>query len=115
MVLASSASHTTIDMVFEKFQLKDFFIGKLSGEDFKASKPHPEIFEKAAEMAQEEKANCMVIEDSTNGIKSAHSADIFCAGFSGGNTHLQDFSLADIVITDYKELEVDKLKTYFEN
>lgn len=113
LVLASSASHTTIDMVFDKFELASYFIGKLSGEDFKASKPHPEIFLKAAEMAKENKANCMVIEDSTNGIKAAHSAGIFCAGFSGGNTLLQDFSLANLVVTDYKELEIDKLKSYF--
>ena len=113
MVLASSASHTTINMVFEKFKLDSFFIDRISGEDLKASKPHPEIFIRAAEMANENKANCMVIEDSTNGIKAAHSASIFCAGYKGGNTELQDYSLANIVVSDYKELKTEKLKSFF--
>lgn len=113
LVLASSASHTTINMVFDKFKLDKYFIDKISGEDLEASKPHPEIFIKAAEMANEDRENCMVIEDSTNGIIAAHRAEIFCAGYKGGNTHQQDFTLADIVIKDYKDLEVDRVNKHF--
>lgn len=109
LVLASSASHTTIDMVFDKFKLDKYFIDKISGEDLRASKPHPEIFIRAAAIAQEEKKNCIVIEDSTNGILAAHKAVIFCAGYNGGNTHLQDFTLADIVVNDFNELTINKI------
>jgi beta-phosphoglucomutase len=113
MVLASSASQVTIDMVFEKFELEKYFIGKISGADLQASKPHPEIFLLAAQMANEPVENCMVIEDSTNGITAAHRAGIFCAGFKSGHTHLQDYSLANLLVTDFQELEVEKLQKYF--
>lgn len=113
LVLASSATRTTIDMVFEKFGLEKYFIGKISGADLKASKPHPEIFLLAAEIANEPAENCMVIEDSTNGILAAHRAGIFCAGFKSQNTFKQDYSLADIVVSDFKELELNKLTDYF--
>lgn len=113
LVLASSASQTTIEMVFEKFQLDEFFIGKISGADLKASKPHPEIFLLAAEMAKESVENCMVIEDSTNGITAANRAGIFCAGYKSGHTHLQDYSLANIIVTEFNELELEKLSRYF--
>lgn len=113
LVLASSASIITIDMVFEKFGLEDYFIGKISGADLKESKPHPEIFLLAAQIAGEPKENCMVIEDSTNGILAAHKAGIFCAGYKSSNTHKQDYSLANIVVESFKELELDRLVSYF--
>ena len=113
LILASSATMTTINMVFEKFELEKYFSGKISGADLKESKPHPEIFIKAAEMANEPIENCMVIEDSTNGILAANRANIFCAAYRSLHTHNQDYSLANIVVSDYSELEVDKISTYF--
>lgn len=113
LVLASSATRTTIDMVFEKFGLEKYFIGKISGADLKASKPHPEIFLLAAEISGKSKENCMVIEDSTNGILAAHRAGIFCAGYKSKNTFQQDYSLANIVVSNFKELELSKLEPYF--
>lgn len=115
MILASSASHTTIDMVFDKFNLSPFFKAKISGEELKASKPHPEIFERAAALANVDKKRCMVIEDSTNGIMAAHQAGIFCAAYQGKNTLNQDYSLADILVDDYAQLRVEVLEKHFKN
>lgn len=113
LVLASSASPTTIEMVFEKFELDPYFVGKISGAQLKESKPHPEIFLRAAEIAGEPNENCMVIEDSTNGILAAHRAGIFCAGFKSEHTHGQEYDLANIVVSDFKELELNNLKEFF--
>jgi beta-phosphoglucomutase len=113
LILASSATMTTINMVFEKFGLEQYFSGKISGADLKESKPHPEVFLLAAEMAEEPAASCMVIEDSTNGILAAHRAEIFCAAYRSPHSKNQDYTLADIVVSDYEELELDKLSKYF--
>ncbi len=113
MVLASSATITTIDMVFEKFDLAPYFVDRISGADLKESKPHPEIFELASNMAGEKKENCMVIEDSTNGILAAHRAKIFCAAYKSKNTHLQNYDLANIVVTDLGKLTLENIKKYF--
>ncbi|MGB1309400.1 MAG: HAD family hydrolase, partial [Oceanihabitans sp.] len=67
LVLASSASMLTINNVFTRFDLDQYFTAKLSGADLKASKPHPEIFIKAAEASGFNRNECIVIEDSTNG------------------------------------------------
>ncbi|SHE76478.1 HAD family hydrolase [Chryseobacterium sp. OV279] len=113
LILASSATMVTINMVFEKFGLEQYFSGKISGADLKESKPHPEVFLLAAEMAEEPVANCMVIEDSTNGILAANRAEIFCAAYRSPHSKNQDYTLADIVVSDYEELELDKLSKYF--
>jgi HAD superfamily hydrolase (TIGR01509 family) len=113
LILASSATMTTINMVFEKFGLEKYFSGKISGADLKESKPHPEVFLLAAELANQPVENCMVIEDSTNGILAAHRANIFCAAYRSLHSKDQDYTLADTVVSDYVELELDKVSKYF--
>lgn len=108
LVLASSASMTTINNVFTRFNLNQYFIAKLSGADLKASKPHPEIFIKAAEAAGHKKTECLVIEDSTNGIKAAKAADIFCVGFKSPHSKNQDYSKADLIISQFNEISYSK-------
>ena len=113
LVLASSASIITINMVFEKFDLEKYFIGKISGDELKESKPHPEIFLIAAEVANEPKQNCMVIEDSTNGIIAAHSAGIFCTAYKSEHSVGQNYEKANLVISDFSEIEFQKVEKYF--
>ncbi|MBT2622882.1 MULTISPECIES: HAD family hydrolase [Chryseobacterium] len=114
LIVASSASMITINMVFDKFELEKYFNGKISGAELKESKPHPEVFLLAAEMASEPIENCMVIEDSTNGILAAHNANIFCAAYKSEHSLNQDYTLANIIVSDYTELELDKISNYFE-
>ncbi len=107
MVLASSASMLTINRVFERFHLAPYFMDKLSGADLTASKPHPEIFELAAKRAGEPKANCIVIEDSTNGIQAAHAAKIRCVAYKSPHSKDQDYELAQKVISDFAEIHME--------
>jgi len=111
LILASSASMFTINNVFTRFELDQYFKAKLSGADLKASKPHPEIFEKAAAAAGVNRDECFVIEDSTNGIKAAKAAVIYCVGYDSLNSKNQDYSQADRVINNFNEIKFDTVKT----
>ena len=110
LVLASSSATVTINRVFNRFRLHKYFTHIVSGEDFPKSKPHPAIFLRAAELANTPVENCIVIEDSTNGIMAAKAAGIYCIGYDSFHSKLQDYSLADVVITDFKELSYGKIK-----
>lgn len=109
LIVASSASKITIDRVFKRFNLYQYFTHIVSGEDFPNSKPHPAIFEHAALLSKDLNENCVVIEDSTNGIIAAKAAGIFCIGYDSIHSKNQDLSLADIVITHFDELNYDKV------
>ncbi|WP_439151140.1 HAD family hydrolase [Winogradskyella sp.] len=113
LVVASSASMPNINRIFERFELNPFFQGKFSGADLKQSKPHPEIFIKAAAHTDYSKSECMVIEDSTNGIKAAHSAGIYCIAFKSPHSSGQDYSKADMVISNFKEISFSKISEVF--
>jgi len=112
LVLASSASMVTIDMVFEKLGLEKYFMGKISGDDLKESKPNPEIFLLAAEIAQEPKENCVVIEDSTNGILAAHAAGIFCVAYKSEHSVHQHYEKANLLISDFHDIETEKISRF---
>jgi len=105
LILASSASKVTIDRVFRRFGLHPFFSHIVSGEDFPKSKPHPAIFEFAASLSKAPKENCIVIEDSTNGVLAAKAAGIYCVGYNSVHSKLQDLSKADLIINHFNELD----------
>lgn len=115
LVLASSASMANINLIFEKFDLNRYFKAKISGADLKASKPHPEIFEKAVVLSGVSKTECFVIEDATNGILAAKAAGLLCVAYDGGHSHGQEYSQADRIVTDFKSLHIENLKSFFKN
>ncbi len=105
LVLASSSAMVNIDRVFNRFDLSQYFTAKISGADLTQSKPHPEIFEKAAVLGNTAKENCIVIEDSDNGIKAAKDAGIFVFGYRNPMAADQTLEHADAIITDFNELK----------
>jgi HAD superfamily hydrolase (TIGR01509 family) len=113
LVVASSASMFTINNVMKRFKLDRFFSNKLSGADLKASKPHPEIFINAAKAANALANECFVIEDSTNGIRAAHKAGIYCVAYKSEHSKNQDYTLADMLISDYKEITFERMHKKF--
>ena len=115
LVLASSASMPNINRIFDRFDLNQYFVAKLSGADLKESKPHPEIFIKAAEAAGEVREHCMVIEDSSNGIKAANDAGIFVVGYDSKHSTDQDYSHASMVVSSFKEIGYSEMTAVFAN
>jgi beta-phosphoglucomutase len=112
LILASSASKVTIERVFGRFQLHQYFTHVVSGEDFPKSKPDPAIFEHAASLSIAFKENCIVIEDSTNGVKAAKAAGIYCVGYNSIHSKSQDLSAADVIINHFNEIDYEKVAEY---
>ena len=104
LILASSASKVTIERVFNRFKLHQYFTDVVSGEDFPKSKPDPAIFLHAASLSKAPKNNCMIIEDSTNGVKAAKAAGIYCVGYNSVHSKNQNLDLADRIINHFEEL-----------
>jgi HAD superfamily hydrolase (TIGR01509 family) len=111
LVLASSSATVTINRIFNRFGLHQYFTQIVSGEDFPKSKPHPAIFQQAAFLAKTPVENCIVIEDSTNGILAAKSAGIYCIGYDSFHSKMQDYSKADRVISNFDELSFETIQT----
>jgi len=110
LILASSATKRKIEKVFTRFGLHHYFDAVISGEDFEFSKPHPAIFLEAVAKSGFTKSECVIIEDSTNGIKAAKAAGVYCIGYKNNEHTTQDTSEADIIITDFSQLSYEKIR-----
>ena len=73
-VLATSTSRETSMRYLNMAGVKQYFAGAVCGDDVSHSKPHPEVFLKAAALAGAEPASCLVLEDSVNGVKAGAAA-----------------------------------------
>ena len=102
--LASSSARKLIDIFTQQTNIAHYFEVIMSGDDVKYSKPNPEIFLKVAQWYGLPATQFTVIEDSTNGVKAAKSANMRCIGFDNPLSGGQDLSQADLLIHSMQEL-----------
>lgn len=69
------------------------------------SKPHPEVFLKAAEALRVDPKDCVGIEDAIAGITAIHEAGMFAVGIGDSNVLTE----ADIVFEDTAYLTLEKI------
>lgn len=110
LILASSASKSTIDRVFKRFELNQYFTHKVSGENFPKSKPDPAIFIHAADLAKSNHEECIVIEDSTNGVEAAVRANLYCLGYKSENSKKQKLDKANSIVDDFNLIDAEFIK-----
>lgn len=103
--VASSSFPEIIDLILEKTGLNKYFDVVVSSREAGKSKPEPDVFLLAAQKLGVHPENCMVVEDSKNGIKAAKSAGMKCIAFQGPGANPENQKQADAVIFDFKELE----------
>ena len=74
LALASSTSGPTVERQLKNAGLIDYFEKRVTGEMVLHSKPDPEIYAMACSSINVAPENCLAIEDSPNGIRSANAA-----------------------------------------
>ncbi|MCX5849949.1 MAG: HAD family phosphatase [Deltaproteobacteria bacterium] len=111
--VASSSSGMFIKEVLKKIRIEKYIMTWVSGENIEKSKPEPDIFLRAAELLQVNPEECIVIEDSKNGVLAAKKAGMKCIGYKNINSGNQDLSKADIIVDKIQEINLNKMKNYF--
>lgn len=107
MAVASSSDKSIIDIILDKSGLRKYFYHTVSSGEIGKSKPEPDVFLHAAKLFGVAPENCIVFEDSKNGIKAAKAAGMYCIAYSGGDSGNQDQSQADHRIVDFNEIDVE--------
>lgn len=78
LALASSSPRRIIDATLARLGLADAFEVIASAEDDRYGKPHPAVFLRCAEMLGVRPTECLVLEDSLNGVIAAKAARMTC-------------------------------------
>jgi beta-phosphoglucomutase-like phosphatase (HAD superfamily) len=72
--LASSSNRELIDLVLEESGLAPLFAATVSSEEVERGKPAPDVYLEAARRLGVPPEECVAVEDSGAGIRSAHAA-----------------------------------------
>ena len=112
MAIASSATVDDINFILSHVPIRDDFEVIIDGSRVSKSKPNPQIFLKAAEELNARPEDCVVFEDSIAGIKAANAAGMKVVGITTGNT-ADKLQPSDLVITDYTDVNANKLAALF--
>ncbi len=84
-------------------ELASQFAGVFAGDMVKAKKPAPDVYNLAVAKLKLDPANCLVVEDSRNGLLAAVAAEMTCIVTYNDLTKDEDFSEAAIVLSDFGE------------
>ena len=74
MAIGSAAPPFNIDFVLDNLNLRDYFKAVVSADDVVQSKPHPEVYLKAANLLVADPSSCIVFEDAPKGVEAAANA-----------------------------------------
>ncbi|MGB3624828.1 MAG: HAD family hydrolase [Henriciella sp.] len=112
MAVASSSETASLDIKLRMTGLHDLFAPHIySGDLVEHGKPAPDLFLHAARQLETDPTQCLVIEDSPNGVKAGRAAGMTVIGFTGGG-HADaglaarlDEAGAHIVSTSFEDVE----------
>ena len=86
-------------------RFKELFDAILTSEDFSRSKPDPDCYLKAAARFNVSPEECIVFEDSFNGLKSGRAAGMRVVGLATTNSAEAIAPYSDIQISDYNGID----------
>ncbi|MEO0928309.1 MAG: HAD family hydrolase [Cyanobacteria bacterium J06643_13] len=106
LAIATTSSLPNVIALLEKYLDLDWFATIAAGDIVPAKKPAPDIYHYVVKRLELEPANCLVIEDSDNGLNSAIAAGLTTVVTVNNYTQQQDFSQAALVVSDLGEPEL---------
>jgi HAD superfamily hydrolase (TIGR01509 family) len=116
LAIASGALRSEIELILEKFNLRQCFRGIVSTEDVDEGKPNPEIFNKALDLLNQvaadgsiDSSECLAIEDSREGIRAAHGARLKCLAVTNSHSEKELFE-ADSVVHSLEQVNLNFLE-----
>ena len=107
LAVASSSALKNIENNVKRLGLESNFHKLVTGLSVANPKPAPDVFLKAAEELGVKPEECIVIEDSCNGVKAAKAAGMACLGFINPSSGNQDLSQADYLFESFNSIDND--------
>lgn len=111
LVVCSTSALSSVKAVLEHVMGEETaakFDGVFAGDMVKAKKPAPDIYNLAVENLNLDPAECVVVEDSRNGLLAAVAAGMHTIVTFNQLTEKEDFSEADIVVSNLGDPDGEK-------
>ena len=107
--VASSSNRPIIDLVLDRMGVRDCFAVVVSSEEVANGKPAPDVYLAVARELGVDPKDCVAVEDSTNGIKSAVAAGMRTIAVPNRQFRPDDevLTMASVVVSSLAEVTVD--------
>jgi HAD superfamily hydrolase (TIGR01509 family) len=107
LAIASGASLERIEKVVDRFGWENYFDELCSTDHVNfAGKPDPAVFNYAVKALNLSPSDCVVFEDSINGVVAAQRARIPCVAVTDPRWSRGDFSIADLVVGSLEDKKI---------
>lgn len=104
LAIASSSAMRLIQACVTRLHAENVMDALISAEHEAYGKPHPAVFLKAAQVLGVPPQNCLVLEDSLNGVIAAKAAKMKCIAIpSAEDYNKEKFSIADWKVRNLEE------------
>lgn len=107
-VVTSSNKQKMAAVAAKRPEMAQLFDAVLTAEDFARSKPDPDCYLKGAQRFGVKEDECIVFEDSFNGLKSGRAARMTVVGLATTNPEELIKHYSDMVVSDYIGLTFDR-------
>ena len=101
IAVASSSPKSLIDLVVDRLEIRDYFDCLVSGDEVAKGKPFPDVFLHTAALLRVSPENCVVFEDSANGVRAGKAANMRCIGYQNPSSGNQELSGCDLVVKSF--------------
>jgi HAD superfamily hydrolase (TIGR01509 family) len=112
LAIASSSPLRVINFVLDMFSLHEYFPTVVSGECTDNGKPHPAIYLHTADRLEVEPSECVAIEDSINGLRSAKAAGMYCIAVPDKRLSQVEFQNADLIVPNLSRISPELIKFF---
>ncbi|MCX8080595.1 MAG: HAD-IA family hydrolase [Bacteroidia bacterium] len=104
--LATSSDRTLMEAVVKKLGVTQFFDAMVCADGALKAKPHPDVYLECAKRMGVSPRQCVAVEDSYFGLKSARSAGMFVIGVPESECELVKFrETADLVLENLWQVQ----------
>ncbi len=110
--VATSSSPAIANILLERGEIKSYFEVVMTTSEAGKSKPEPLVYQTAANKLGVEPNECLVFEDSPNGLLAAKRAGMTCTVLRTETVSAEELVLADYSIGSFEEITLDQLKRY---
>lgn len=104
--IGTSSRKFLVDILLQRHNLQAEFEFVISGDQVKEGKPNPEIYNVCVSNLGVLPAECLVLEDSLNGIKAGHTAGCLTCTIPSEFTKGEDFSMADLIVDSLADTKI---------
>jgi HAD superfamily hydrolase (TIGR01509 family) len=112
--VVTSSNRQKMENVYQKHpEFRELFDEILTSEDFAESKPSPDCYLRAAQRFDAEPTECVVFEDSINGLRSGCAAGMMVVGLLTTNKLDAVKPISNYQIENYNHFDYDKLLTIY--